>query len=74
VLFLVPFAWPYVEAAAAVGLEHGQYGPIENNQNVDSSELHNAAVEPICRALELRYRLLPHSYTIAREACDTGLR
>ena len=37
-------------------------------------ELHNAEVEPICRQyLELRYRLLPYNYTLAREACDTSL-
>jgi alpha-glucosidase/alpha-D-xyloside xylohydrolase len=52
----------------------GEYGPIENNRNVDASELHNAEVEPICRKyLELRYRLLPYNYTLAREAADTGL-
>ena len=40
----------------------------------DPSELHNAAVEPIIKKyLELRYRLLPYTYTIARECCDTGL-
>jgi alpha-glucosidase/alpha-D-xyloside xylohydrolase len=56
------------------GWNTGEYGPIENNQNVDPSELHNAAVEPICRKyLELRYGLLPYNYTLAREACDTGL-
>ena len=56
------------------GWNTGEYGPIENNQNVDRSELHNPAVEPICRKyLELRYRLLPYNYTLAREACDTGL-
>jgi alpha-glucosidase/alpha-D-xyloside xylohydrolase len=56
------------------GWNTGQYGPIENNQNVDPSELHNAEVEPICRKyLELRYRLLPYNYSQAREACDTGL-
>ncbi len=56
------------------GWNTGEYGPIENNQNVDRAELHNAAVEPICRKyLELRYRLLPYNYTLAREACDTGL-
>jgi alpha-glucosidase (family GH31 glycosyl hydrolase) len=52
----------------------GEYGPIENNRNVDASELQNPEVEPICRKyLELRYRLLPYNYTLAREACDTGL-
>ena len=37
------------------------------------SELHNAAVEPICRKyLELRYRLMPYLYSAVREAHDTG--
>jgi alpha-glucosidase (family GH31 glycosyl hydrolase) len=56
------------------GWNTGDYGPIENNRNVDPSELHNPDVEPICRKyLELRYRLLPYNYTMAREAHDTGL-
>ena len=56
------------------GWNTGQYGPIENNQNVLRSELHNDEVEPICKKfLELRYRLLPYNYTLAREAADTGL-
>jgi alpha-glucosidase/alpha-D-xyloside xylohydrolase len=42
--------------------------------NPDPAELHNAAVEPICRTfLELRYRLLPYLYGAAREAHDTGM-
>jgi len=56
------------------GWNTGEYGPIENNTNVDRTELHNAEVEPICRKfLELRYRLLPYNYALAREAVDTGL-
>ena len=40
----------------------------------DPGELHNAAVEPICRTyLELRSRLMPYLYTAVREAHDTGL-
>jgi alpha-glucosidase/alpha-D-xyloside xylohydrolase len=36
--------------------------------------LNNPRVEPIVKKyLELRYRLMPYTYTIARECCDTGL-
>ena len=42
--------------------------------NPDESELHNAAVEPICRKyLELRYRLMPYLYSTVRECCQTGM-
>ena len=42
--------------------------------NPDEIELHNAAVEPICRKyLELRYRLMPYLYTAVRECCQTGM-
>ena len=42
--------------------------------NPDPSELHNAAVEPICRQyLELRSRLMPYLYGAVREAHATGL-
>ncbi len=40
----------------------------------DPAELNNPHVEPIVRKyLELRYRLLPYTYTIARECTETGL-
>jgi len=58
------------------GWNTGEFGPIEHprNQHPDPSKLRNAGIEPICRKyLELRYRLLPYNYSLAREACDTGL-
>jgi alpha-glucosidase/alpha-D-xyloside xylohydrolase len=59
------------------GWNTGQIGPRESGERAEyppESELRNADVEPICkRFLELRYRLLPYNYTIARQACDTGM-
>jgi len=38
------------------------------------AELHNPAIEPICRTyLELRYRMMPYLYSAIRETCETGL-
>jgi alpha-glucosidase/alpha-D-xyloside xylohydrolase len=61
------------------GWNTGELGPNEirgygNAANPGPEELHNAAVEPICRKyLELRYRLLPYLYSVVREGCLTGL-
>ncbi len=56
------------------GWNTGEFGPVEHRGGPDPSELHNTEVEPICRKfLELRYSLLSYNYTLAREACDTGL-
>lgn len=56
------------------GWNTGETGPVESKPAPDPSELHNAAVEPICREYDdLRYRLMPYTYTVAREAHDTGL-
>ena len=62
------------------GWNTGEIGPMElrgytgGAANPDPSELRNPRVEPIVRKyLELRYRLLPYTYSIARECCETGL-
>lgn len=62
------------------GWNQGKMPPSETRTSTpgaadpDPAELHNPLVEPIVRKyLELRYRLLPYTYTIARECTDTGM-
>jgi alpha-glucosidase (family GH31 glycosyl hydrolase) len=62
------------------GWNMGKIGPSElrgytgGAADPDPKELHNPAIEPIVKQyLELRYRLLPYTYTAARECADTGL-
>jgi alpha-glucosidase (family GH31 glycosyl hydrolase) len=61
------------------GWNTGDPGPVEI-KNYDgaaipnASQLHNPQVEPICRKyLELRYRLLPYTYSAVRECAVTGM-
>ncbi|MBN2130584.1 MAG: glycoside hydrolase family 31 protein, partial [Sedimentisphaerales bacterium] len=50
-------------------------GDLEGQRDLPSkSELNNPAIEAVCRQYaELRYRLMPYTYTLARQARDTGL-
>jgi len=57
------------------GWNGGDGGPKETTTfNPGPEELKNPHVEPILKKyLELRYRMLPYTYTAVRECCDTGM-
>ncbi len=58
------------------GWDGGDGGPAEEapTYKPDPNELKNPQVEPILRKyLELRYRLLPYTYTAVKECCETGM-
>ena len=57
------------------GWDTGDLGfPETPGYHPDAAELHNPAIEPVCRKyLELRYRLMPYLYSAVRETCETGL-
>jgi alpha-glucosidase/alpha-D-xyloside xylohydrolase len=65
----LPWGWNTGETGISevTGYTNGAMDP-------PASELHNAAVEPICRKyLELRYTLMPYLYTAVRECHDSGM-
>lgn len=61
------------------GWDTGSYGPSEMGPDAQEflpkpADLHNPAVEPICRKyLNTRYQLLPYIYSAAWETHSTGL-
>jgi alpha-glucosidase (family GH31 glycosyl hydrolase) len=57
------------------GWNTGEIGyPETPNYHPDPSELHNAAIEPICKKyLDLRYQMMPYLYSAVKETCETGL-
>jgi alpha-glucosidase/alpha-D-xyloside xylohydrolase len=58
------------------GWNRGEIGAFRETPDYhpDPAELHNAAIEPICRKyLELRYRMMPYLYSAVRECTQTGL-
>jgi len=70
----LPWGWGGSELGP---LEYGNRNapiPPADPRNILTSELNNPAIEPVARRYaELRYELMPYTYTLAREARDTGL-
>jgi alpha-glucosidase/alpha-D-xyloside xylohydrolase len=63
----LPWGWNMGDPGSLNRQETPRYQP-------DPNELHNAAIEPICKKyLELRYQLMPYLYAAAKETCETGV-
>ncbi len=51
-----------------------EMGPLEDDTNPLPSSLNNDAIEPVCRKYaDLRYQLMPYTYTLAWQARETGM-
>ena len=60
----LPWGW----GLAKMGFLEGQKDPPRQ------SEMDNPAIEPVCKKYaDLRYQLMPYTYTLVREARDTGM-
>jgi len=70
----LPWSWGGTELGPLEYGNNNQAPPPGDARNIDPAELGNPAIEPIAkRYSELRYQLLPYTYTLAREASDRGL-
>jgi alpha-glucosidase (family GH31 glycosyl hydrolase) len=70
----LPWGWGLSDPGP---LEYGNNNaapPPGDRRNILPTELNNPSIEPIAKKYsELRYQLMPYTYTLAREARDLGL-
>ncbi len=70
----LPWSWGGREIGPLEYGNNNQAPPPGDARHIDPAELGNPAIEPVARRYaELRYQLLPYTYTLAREARDRGL-
>jgi alpha-glucosidase (family GH31 glycosyl hydrolase) len=70
----LPWGWGLSEMGPRENDNRNSPLPPDHPRNILQSELNNPAIEPVAKKYaELRYQLMPYTYTLAREARDTGL-
>jgi len=70
----LPWGWGLSERGPQEYGNNNAPIPPDDRRNILLSEMNNQAIEPVAKKYaELRYQLLPYTYTLAREARDTGM-